>query len=292
MFLINCVPQLTLFFPTIKQFYIKYAESPKSNGDRDDGNEAALASYMIKKRIDYKNGTLSQHYINLIETDWGPWFVWDPFTEMNVTKINQIKTFIDTYHCLPSSKGIRDDGNEGVLGKGLVSIRMSKKNNSVRESIIKLVEEKLSPLFSWDPRTEERGVILHNIARFHARYSEEPKQNGTRENGNEAKMAAYLSQRRNNKKKGTLNEEIEKQINKALPWFSWGTIYTHTLPVVRNTGASSVAATHTMMSKPQLIEQCKAKNIVGYSHKTKIQLIECLNELDNRITHVESISND
>jgi len=271
----------------IKNFYNKYTEPPKSTGLRDEGNEKKLSSYMLKRREDYKKGDLSQTYITLIESEWTPWFVWDsPFTEKNVTKINQIKAFMDTYHCLPSSKGTRDDGNESVLGKGLVRIRLSKKNNSLPESIIKLVEDKLSPLFSWDPKIEDRNTLLANISRFYAKYKEEPKQNGTREDGHEAKMAAYLSQRRNNKKKGKLNEEIKKQINKALPWFNWDTLYTHELPTVRNTGNSVAATTYTTMSKPQLIDQCKAKNIVGYSHKTKMQMIECLNEHDNRITHI------
>ena len=114
------------------------------------------------------------------------------------------------------------------MGQYLVTIRGSKNKNKLPETIINLVEEKLSPLFSWDPKTEERNIILNNIARFYNTYGEEPKQNGIRENGNEAKMSAYISQRRNNKKKGTLNEDIEKQINKALPWFKWETSYTRT----------------------------------------------------------------
>lgn len=210
-----------------KNFHNKYAEPPKSKGTRDEGNEAALGRYMIKTRSEYRKGGLSQRYKTLIEREWAPWFVWDPLAENHISNINKIKTFIDTHHCLPSSRGIRNDGNERTLGQYLVTIRRSKNKNKLPETIINLVEEKLSPLFSWDPKTEERNIILNNIARFYNTYGEEPKQNGIRENGDEAKMSAYISQRRNNKKKGTLNEDIEKQINKALPWFKWETSWTH-----------------------------------------------------------------
>ena len=272
----------------IKEFYIKYNEPPKSKGERENGNEAQLATYMLKKRMDYKAGTIGQPYKDLIDIEWKPWFIWDPSHENHVTKITEIKSFIDKYHCLPNSKGTREDGNEKKLGGYLIKIRESKKSNSLTSTIIKLVEETLLPLFSWDPKTEERALLLTKIASFYTRYGEEPKQNGAREDGNEAKMAAYLSQRRNNKKKDTISEEIEKQINSALPWFKWDTQYTHVLPHIRNTVINNVLeTTYTAMSRQQLIAQCKAKKIVGYSHKTKIQLVESLSNHDNTITHRE-----
>ena len=272
----------------IKEFYIKYNEPPKSKGERENGNEAQLATYMLKKRMDYKAGTIGQPYKDLIDIEWKPWFIWDPSHENHVAKIAEVKAFIDKYQCLPNSKGTREDGNEKKLGAYLVKIRESKKSDSLTATIIKLVEEKLLPLFSWGGQTEERAVLLTKIASFYTRYGEEPKQKGAHEDGNEAKMAAYLSQRRNNKKKGTLSEEIEKQINSALPWFKWDTQYTHPLPPVRNTVINNILeTTYTAMSKPQLIAQCKAKKIVGYSHMTKIQLVESLSNHDNTITHRE-----
>jgi len=265
----------------IKDFYNRYKEPPKSKGERDRNNEGKLATFMIKKRTEHNDGTISKEYKDLINKEWVPWFVWDPSHTNHIAKITEVEAFIAKYDCLPNSKGTRDDGNEKILGCYLITIRGGKKSGTLSAAIIKLVEEKL-PLFSWGGKTEERNTLLKNIASFYTTYSEEPKQHGVRENGNEAKMAAYLSQRRNNKKKGTLSEEIEKQINKALPWFQWGTIYEHVLPHIRNTAAP--ATTYETMSKAQLIEQCKEKKIV-FSHKTKIQLVESLSKLNNMITH-------
>lgn len=260
----------------IKQFVDKYKELPKSKGNRDDGNEAILATYLIKCRKNYKDNKLDKEYIDLINKEWIG-FQWNPSDENHASNICLIEIFYKEHKRFPTRV-------ESDLGRYLTRIRSLKKEDNLPEDIINLIKEKL-PTFSWDPKTEERLSLLQKIVEFHFKYNDEPRVNGKREDY-EHQLGSYLSQRRVDKNKGELNEEIENQISKILPWFKWETKYKHTLPIVRKVKEKEKTDDYKLMSKTQLIEQCKTNNIHGYTHKTKGELIELLETPRNLIVNL------
>ncbi len=197
----------------IKQFYLQYGECPKNNGKRDD--EAKLAGYIRRRRKENKKGKISMIVKNLIQTELS-WFSWDPYWDHHMKYIKDLDIFYKKYNRAPCRNSILENENE--LGDYLSSRRKDKNQGNINETLFKLIKEKL-PWVSWQPIKD--GVIktINDIAEFYKLYGE-PKTNGTRTD-NEKSLAHFICRRRQLKKDGALDIDIQELMEEKLPWLKW-----------------------------------------------------------------------
>ena len=199
----------------IVEFYKKYGEEPKKTGKRE--GEATLFNWISRRRIEKKRGALSPSIPTRIQIQL-PWFSWDPHMDTHKKIINDLLEFYKIYKEEPKKKGTRTD--EALLSAWMGSRRNDKKKGRLSEELEKIISDSI-PWFSWDPIQDMHKKMISDIVTFYKKYKYCPKQKGVLENGNEAKMATYISNRRHDKKLGKLTLDIENSINEKMPWFVW-----------------------------------------------------------------------
>jgi hypothetical protein len=199
----------------IVEFYKKYGEEPKKTGKRE--GEATLFNWISRRRIEKKRGALSPSIPTRIQIQL-PWFSWDPHMDNHKKIINDLLEFHKIYKEEPKNKGTRTD--EALLSAWMGSRRNDKKKGRLSEELEKIITDGI-PWFSWDPIQDMHEKMISEIVIFYNKYKYYPKQRGTLENGNEAKLAGYISNIRHNKKLGRLSLDIENNINDKMPGFVW-----------------------------------------------------------------------
>ncbi len=198
----------------LKEFYQTYQEAPYDKGTRP--NEKKLASWIGTRRIDKREGKLSAeleaHILTL------PWWSWDPIADGRKKAIEDLKEFYRTYQEAPISDGGRS--NEKKLSTWIEKCRIDKRKGKLSAELEAHILT--LPWWSWDPVADNQHKAIEDLKLFYHTYRETPIQRGKRPN--EKKLASWISNRRTDKKKGTLSAELEAVIL-TLPWWSWGRAY-------------------------------------------------------------------
>ena len=202
------------------KYYKQYGKPPTWKGGGVD--EATLAAWIIARRQNKKNGSLTIEFENKINT-LCPWFVWDSRDDILAAKhkntIYEIKYFYSKYG-RPVAGRERENGKESVFVEWISTIKKNKKKTKLDKEIEELINKEL-PWFVWGNIHETRcNKTIEAIKVFYDKCGE-PKCRGERENGLEGKLGAWLSQKRGAKRKGELDAELEKDITLAFPWFVW-----------------------------------------------------------------------
>ena len=138
--------------------------------------------------------------------------------EKYIQRVNEIKEFYEKYKVKPNQRGII--ANENILGRWLNMVRVYNKKKKLHINIINYINNNL-PWFHWNQHIE----VINNIKIFYEKYQYEPKFSGKLYN--EKKYSLYLRQRRNEKRKGRLDINIEKQMIEKLPWLEWDISFKH-----------------------------------------------------------------
>jgi sulfur relay (sulfurtransferase) DsrC/TusE family protein len=197
----------------LKLFYETYKEVPISRGKRP--NEKTLATWMSARRKDKKKGKLDAEIEAQVLTL--PWWSWDPFTDAHTIAIEDLKLFYETYKEAPVKRGTRP--NEKMLAAWMGSRRYEKKKGTLSTEL----EAKILtlPWWSWDPISDTHNKAIEDLKSFYETYKEAPMLGGKRPN--EKTLYNWICGRRQGKKKGTLDSELEAQVL-TLPWWSWDPI--------------------------------------------------------------------
>ena len=141
--------------------------------------------------------------------------------EKHILMIEEIRVFYEKYGIEPKLTGKKE--NEGIISRWMGSRRYNKKKGRLPYELENKIVESL-PWFKWDVLYEGNIQIINELKTFYNTYSEQPKSRGHRDNKNENKIARWMNTKRMDKKNGTINIELEKIINKELPWFKWNPI--------------------------------------------------------------------
>jgi len=113
------------------------------------------------------------------------------------------------------------NGAESKLAAFINDCRRRKRCNELEPELV-LSIERAWPWFSWDSLVMQRHrQIVSDIALFYEVYREEPKQRGSRSNGTESRLSLYINNRRIDKSKGIIDEQVRTLIEGAWPWFDW-----------------------------------------------------------------------
>jgi hypothetical protein len=189
-------------------------------GKKDGGNEAILASWIIARRQNKKQGNLSLDFEAKINA-LCPWFIWESAEERLLMKykntIIEVKDFYNKYG-RPISGRQRENGREAIFVEWISTIKKSKKNNTLDKEIELLINKEL-PWFIWNDILKTRyNKTIEGIKLFYEKYGE-PKCRGQMENEN--RFAIWLSGKRSAKRKGTIDKDLEHEISVSLPWFVW-----------------------------------------------------------------------
>jgi superfamily II DNA or RNA helicase/sulfur relay (sulfurtransferase) DsrC/TusE family protein len=198
---------------SIVSFYEKYNEPPKPSGKRD--NEKILGTYLSNKRTYKRYGKLCPILEKRINEEL-PWFDWNPNENYHPAMIEKLCKFYNEFGSPPLNGGLRNGEKE--LATYMNNRRMNRKKGILDKNCDNLIQEKL-PWFIWEPIEEQHLKTINELRAYFEKWGLEPKNAGKREN--EARLAAYLGARRNNKGKGTLSIELENLLKEKLPWMRW-----------------------------------------------------------------------
>ena len=200
----------------IDQFYKKYKEAPKCEGNRE--NESSLATYLSKRRQDKKNNRLPKELETLLATKF-PWLSLEDIKLTNHIKIiNELKEFYNKYGEGPKNQGVRP--NEIKLATYIGNRKKYKKENKLSTELEDLFAKELPWLSLGDDIWAHHLKTIKELTEFYNTYGEGPKTRGTRKN--EARLSTYISIRKRDKKAGELPIEVEELLFKELPWLLLG----------------------------------------------------------------------
>ena len=125
----------------LKEFYHIYQEAPISRGKRP--NEAHLASWIIRRRTDKKNGTLSADLEASILTL--PSWSWDPIIDAHKKTIEDLKAFYEMHKEMPGRRMNRK--NETTLAVWVCNRRRNKKKGVLSSELEVMIAT--LPWWSW-----------------------------------------------------------------------------------------------------------------------------------------------
>jgi superfamily II DNA or RNA helicase len=194
-------------------FHDAHREAPKHEGTRP--GEKELATWTSNRRKDNKNETLSSVLKEQIECQL-PWWSWEPFADKYAKTILELVAFYDAHQEAPKGGGTRPWEKELATWTG--HRRKDNKNGTLDSDLKGQIECQL-PWWSWNPIADSHTKAILDLVAFHDEHREAPKHEGTRPG--EKELATWTSNRRNNKKKGTLSSDLKEQIERKLPWWSW-----------------------------------------------------------------------
>jgi sulfur relay (sulfurtransferase) DsrC/TusE family protein len=198
----------------LRNFYNKYKCEPTVSGNRE--NELELRYFIGDRRKDKNKGKLSEELEKKI-MEAIPILRWNCTKEGHIVKINQICEFIEKYNEFPKYHGKRE--NENTLAEYLSDRRKDKKKGKLSIELENQLTSKL-PGFNFITDKEKKANIhtnnINNLKDFYEKYNEKPRERGDRIL--EKFLAKYISHQRDNKKKGKLSAELEKQIKDSCPW--------------------------------------------------------------------------
>jgi superfamily II DNA or RNA helicase/sulfur relay (sulfurtransferase) DsrC/TusE family protein len=195
----------------LKAFYHTYKKVPIKGGKLS--NENILSVWIDNRRRDKKNMTLSAELETAILTL--SWWSWDPFTDAHKKMIEDLKVFYHTYKRVPIKGG--NLANENTLGAWIGSRRSNKKNGTLS---VELETEILTlPWWSWNPRADAHLKTIEDLKVFYKSYDRLPITRGKLPN--ETQLAFWINNRRAEKNRGTLSDDLKIMIA-TLPWWSWG----------------------------------------------------------------------
>ena len=173
-----------------------------------DPQEKQLGNWCSHKRNDKKNGKLSDEKIKKIELlDGWFWEQEDPFDD----HYDELKQFIETNKKLPSN--MSKDFEEKQLGNWCSHKRNDKKNGKLSDERIKQLEQLTGWYWEQDPFSNhynELKQFIETNKKLPSTMSKYPE---------EKQLGNWCSTQRTNKKKGKLNDENIKQLEKIYGWY-------------------------------------------------------------------------
>ena len=197
----------------LKEFYDKYGKMPGPTGTLP--NEQTLGHWVNMRRQNKRNNNLDP----LIESALMaalPSFSFNPIVDARSAILHDLDAFLKEFGETPKCRGIRP--KESMLYTWISERRKNKKKGNLDSDLERQIRETL-PWFSFDPIADAHTTAIRELKAFHEEHGEGPKQEGKRPN--EKQLASWLSSRRQEKKKGTLTPDLERQIREALPWFTF-----------------------------------------------------------------------
>lgn len=205
----------------VEAFYHDHQEEPVLRGSRMNGAESKLAAFINDCRRRKRSHDLGSDLVQSIERAW-PWFSWDSLViQHHRQMVNDIASFYEVYHGEPKQRGSRGNGTESRLSLYINNRRIEKNKGSMDGQVRTLIED-MWPWFDWEsPVTKQHRRRLEDVQRFYSEFQEEPRNGGIRWNGTENKLANYIGNRRQEKKGGRLEAQMQELIEAAWPWFDW-----------------------------------------------------------------------
>ena len=199
----------------IKTFYDKYKQEPRRRGIRENGYESNLNS-CISRFVNLNNkGVIPNELKNYINTNL-PWFIWDKLGERNERMIRSIVEFYQKYNEPPKDSGKR--ANEKQLATYLSNKKIYKRKGRLCPIIENRINEEM-PWFDWNPIGKYHPLMIEKLCSFYNEFGNLPLNGGKRDG--EKLLATYISNRRQNKRTGLLDETCDKLIKEKCPWFIW-----------------------------------------------------------------------
>ena len=215
-------------------FYKEHDEAPKNHGKLD--NEKFLSERITRFRRDKANGKLTIEKVERIETLFKDWWSWDPFADGFENSLQKLDLFYKEHGESPKPNGKRD--NEHSLAVWARNRRKDKMTGKLTTEKIQCIETFLKDWWSWDPFADAFETTIQELKVFVEQYNELPKRYGKR--GNEASLARWIKNRRNEKTKGKLTTERIKRIETVLKdWWTWGDSSNSTCSAIIEDGADS-----------------------------------------------------
>ena len=184
-------------------FHAKYRELPRHGGCREDEEEARLAEFLSRQRVLYSSWRMPQEHIDALETI--PDFQWGVISRRFEDSLYWVHHFHAKYGELPKHEGTRENGKETRSARFLAHQRALYHKDKLSEDYIEALET--IPRFDWGHTHLDFEESLGLATAFHVKYGELPKHEGTREEGEEARLARYLSRQRALYHKDKLSEE-------------------------------------------------------------------------------------
>lgn len=126
--------------------------------------------------------------------------------------------FYDLFLDTPKQKGTRTP-NESILASYISSRRQEKKNGKLNPELEKLLFEKLH-WFSFDPFMDQHIKTINEIADFYEKFLDGPKYGGTR-TPDESRLGTYIHNKKCEKNRGKLSNELEMLFKTKLSWVSF-----------------------------------------------------------------------
>ena len=195
-------------------FYKKHGVLPKRGGAREDGDEDRLANFLNKQRGYYRDEQLDGDRIKAMENI--PDFEWEMLRDFE-DSIALVVAFHKKHGELPKRGGAREDGDEDRLANFLKKQRVAYNKGQLDGDRIKAMEN--IPDFEWETQ-RDFGDSIALVVAFHKQHGELPKQRGTREDGDEARLAKFLNKQRVAYIKGQLDGDRIKAMEN-IPDFKW-----------------------------------------------------------------------
>ena len=201
----------------LRAFHEKYGELPIHSGKRNNGDEARLAKFTNQQRVLYHKGELDEERIKAINSiegfDWG-----QTLREFN-DSVELVLDFLEKYGELPITGGKREDGDEARIGNFLVTQRYLYHRKELAKERIEGLEKITS--FDWGQTNREFNDSMEVVLDFLKKHEELPIAGGKRDDGDEARIATFLTKQRFLYHRKELVDERIEALEKITS-FDWG----------------------------------------------------------------------
>ena len=196
------------------EFYAKHGDLPRQEGTREI-DEDRLYNFLAKQRVYYHNGKLNPDSITLMLTipdfDWG-----QPEREFEAS-VELVVAFLDKYGELPRRRGTRDDGDEDRLANFIYHLRVLYHTGQLSDDRIKHMTDAISD-FDWGQPNREFEASVELVVAFLDKYGELPRQRGTRDDGDEYRLANFLMTQRILYRRGELSDQRISMLQAIAGW--------------------------------------------------------------------------
>ena len=141
-------------------------------------------------------------------------------TRMQVSpaEVEAVIAFRCRYGELPKRNGVRMEGKENQMARFLCQQRQDKKSGKLSPDRVAQLER--IPGFEWDPNEVAFKESVRAIVAFCTKHGGLPKRHGERMEGEERRLAQFLSDCRQDRKSGKLMPYREAQLER-IPGFEW-----------------------------------------------------------------------
>ena len=201
----------------VRAFLEKYKAFPIHRGKRDDGGEDRLAQFINQQRVSYHRGELAQERIEALEKIKD--FEWGQTNREFDDRVELVLAFYKKYGEWPRRGGKREDGDEDRLAQFLSKQRGQYHDGQLQEDRIRDMNK--IPGFDWGQTYRDFEVSVKLVVDFVEKHGELPKKDGTREGGDEDRLANFLTTQRGYYHDGQLQQDRIENME-AIPNFKWG----------------------------------------------------------------------